>query len=194
LLNSSNATRTRSGKAEPMSINCRRTGRKAASEKKGGRKKAHVTQPGLKQALEEIVADHTAGSPIHEDIRWTNQSPREMSEQLKPQGFFVGPDTVRNLLREELGLSVRQASKQEAAREFPFRNEQFEHIAELRDWYLQKQWPVLSIDTKKKELLGNFFSRRQGVQRWAPEGSRSRLCLVRRGADGAVRHLRCRSQ
>jgi hypothetical protein len=116
-----------------------------------------LTQPGLQQAVEEIVADHTGGSPVDEDIRWTNQSPREISEQLESKGFFVCPDTVRRLLREELGLSVRQARKEEAAREYPYRDEQFEHITELRDWYLHKRWPVLSIDTKKKELLGDFF-------------------------------------
>lgn len=108
-------------------------------------------------AIEEIVADHTAGSPVDDGIRWTNQSPRQICEQLDPQQFSVCPDTVRRLLREELGLSIRQACKDEATRGYPYRDEQFEHLAELRDWYLRKRWPVLSIDTKKKELLGNFF-------------------------------------
>jgi hypothetical protein len=116
-----------------------------------------LEQPGLQQAVSDIVADHTAGSPVDEDIRWTNQSPRQIGEQLESRGFFVCPDTVRRLMREELGLSVRQARKDEAAREHPHRNEQFEYIAELREWYLRKRWPVLSIDTKKKELLGDFF-------------------------------------
>jgi len=64
---------------------------------------------------------------------------------------------MRRLLREELGLSVRQACKDEAARQYPHRDEQFRHLAKLRDRYLRKGWPVLSIDTKKMELLGNFF-------------------------------------
>jgi hypothetical protein len=129
----------------------------AVSEKKGGRKLANLAQPGLLEAVEDIVADHTAGSPVDENIRWTNQSPRQISEELQSKGLVVCPDTVRRVLREELELSVRQACKDEATREYPYRNEQFDYLADLREWYLQKGWPVLSIDTKKKELLGNFF-------------------------------------
>lgn len=127
------------------------------SEKRGGRRKASTTEVALLPAIEAIVAEHTAGSPVDEGIRWTNRSPRQISEELQDEGFWICPDTVRRLLREELGLGVRQAFKDEAAREYPFRNEQFEYIAELREQYLRKRWPVLSIDTKKKELLGDFF-------------------------------------
>jgi hypothetical protein len=140
-----------------MWSNCRRIRPQDASEKKGGRKKASTVQAELLPALEAVVADHTAGSPVDEGIRWTNRSPRQVAEELQAQGFSICPDTVRRLLREELELSVRQARKDEAARSYPHRDEQFEYLAELRDWYLRKRWPVLSIDTKKKELLGNFF-------------------------------------
>lgn len=130
---------------------------KDASAKKGGRKTASTAQTELLPALEAVVEDHTAGSPVEEGIRWTNRSPGQISEELQEQGFSVCPDTVRRLLREELELSVRQARKDEAARQHPHREEQFDYLAELRDWHLRKGWPVLSIDTKKKELLGNFF-------------------------------------
>jgi hypothetical protein len=111
----------------------------------------------LQAAVEAAVADRTAGSPVDERSRWTNRSPAEIAEELADQGFAVCDDTVRRILTEELGLSRRQAVKDEAASAFPQRNEQFEHIAELRRWYERRRWPVISIDTKKKELLGEFF-------------------------------------
>ena len=55
------------------------------------------------------------------------------------------------------GLSRRQAVKCEAGSDYEFRDEQFQHIAALRTWYERRGWPVISIDTKKKELLGEFF-------------------------------------
>jgi len=140
-----------------MSRSCPWTQPLAASEKKGGRKKAVVAQPGLQEAVEEAVADRTAGSPVDEQIRWTNRSPAEIAAEVVAQGFSVCADTVRRILTEDLGLSRRQAVKDEAAREFPQRDEQFEYIAELRRWYERRRWPVISVDTKKKELLGEFF-------------------------------------
>jgi hypothetical protein len=103
------------------------------------------------------VADHTAGSPVDEDMRWTNRSPQQIAEQVSEEGFLVSPDTVRRILTDELGLSRRQAIKDETASQHEFRDEQFRHISELRDWYTRKRWPILSVDTKKKELLGDFF-------------------------------------
>jgi hypothetical protein len=103
------------------------------------------------------VADHTAGSPVDETILWTNRSPRDIATELASAGFDVGPDTVRTLLTEDLGLSLRQAVKDEATCSFPQRNEQFEHIRRLRKTFQREGCPVLSIDTKQKELLGNFF-------------------------------------
>src|SRR5687768_1028888 len=134
------ASRTRSGRVGATSSSCRRTRRTDASEKKGGRK-ASTSHPEVLPAIEAIVADHTAGSPVDEGIRWTNRSSRQISEELQQAGFSLCPDTVRRVLREELGLSVRQARKDEAARQYPHRNEQFEYIAELREWYLRQGWP-----------------------------------------------------
>jgi hypothetical protein len=128
-----------------------------ASEKKGGRKKAIIAQPGLQEAMEQAIADQTAGSPMDERIRWTNRSPAEIAAEVAPQGFSICADTVRRILTEELGLRHRQAVKDEAAREFPQRDEQFQYIAALRKRYQRRGWPVISVDTKKKELLGEFF-------------------------------------
>jgi hypothetical protein len=103
------------------------------------------------------VADHTAGSPVHPSLVWTNRSPRDIAEELTYAGFEIGPDTVRTILTEDLGLSLRQAAKDEATCNFPQRDEQFKHIGRLRRTFQREGSPVLSIDTKHKELLGNFF-------------------------------------
>jgi hypothetical protein len=131
--------------------------RSAGSEKRGGRKKASIAQPGLIEAVAATVADHTAGSPVDESLLWTNRSPHDIAQELASDGFEVGPDTVRTILTAELGLSLRQAVKDEATCNFPQRDEQFKHIARLRKTFQRQGCPVLSIDTKRKELLGNFF-------------------------------------
>lgn len=147
----------RSGVAWRTWRSCLRIWPRVVSEKKGGRPKASIAQPGLVDAVAETVADHTAGSPVDPDLLWTNRSPREIAGELATDGFDVSPATVRSILTEELGLSMRQAVKDEATCDFPHRNEQFEHIARLRKRYQREGWPVLSIDTKRKELLGDFF-------------------------------------
>jgi len=111
----------------------------------------------LQEAIEAAVATQTAGSPVDERIRWTNRSPAEIAAEVAEAGFTVSPDTVRTILTEDLGLRRRQAVKDEAACHFLHRDEQFRHIARLRVRYERRGWPVISIDTKKKELLGNFF-------------------------------------
>jgi hypothetical protein len=104
----------------------------------------------------QAVADDTAGSPVEETQLWTNRSPRDIAQEVVERGYEVSPDTVRKILTEELELHVRQAEKDEPADEHLARNEQFECLARLRAQYARQGWPVVSIDTKHKELLGNF--------------------------------------
>lgn len=111
----------------------------------------------MQEAIEAAVASQTAGSPVDEHIRWTNRSPAEIACEVAAGGFSVCADTVRTILTEELGLRRRQAVKDEAACNFPQRDAPFRHIGRLRTWYERRGWPVLSVDTKKKELLGDFF-------------------------------------
>jgi hypothetical protein len=107
--------------------------------------------------VEALIERDTAGSPVDENIRWTNRPVADLAEELQDQGFQIGVDALRRILFEELGLSRRQAFKDEAACNYEHRDEQFQYIAELRAEYERHEWPVLSIDTKKKEILGNFF-------------------------------------
>ena len=109
------------------------------------------------EAIKDVVSDHTAGSPVDEKIQWTNRSPRQIGEEIAELGFTVSTDTVRAILTDDLGLRRRIACKDEAGGDYEFRDQQFEHIAALRRFYVKQGWPILSIDTKKKELLGNFF-------------------------------------
>ena len=107
-------------------------------------------------AVEALIERDTAGSPVDENIRWTNRSVADLAEELQDQGFLIGVDALRRILFEELGLSRRQAFKDEAACAYEDRDEQFRYIATLRAEYERHEWPVLSVDTKKKEILGNF--------------------------------------
>jgi Rhodopirellula transposase DDE domain len=110
----------------------------------------------LLPAIEALIERDTAGSPVDESIRWTNRSPADLAEELQGQGFEIAVDALRRILFDELGLSRRAAFKDEAACHYEHRDEQFQYIAKLRARYERRGWPVLSIDTKKKEILGNF--------------------------------------
>lgn len=111
--------------------------------------------------LQEVVAGHTAGSPVEPDRLWTNRSPRELAAELCQQGSPVSANTVRRLLRDALGLSHRQLAKTLPTGASQDREAQFERMLHWRNKFLQKGWPVLSIDTKKKELLGRYHRRGQ---------------------------------
>jgi hypothetical protein len=110
----------------------------------------------LVEKLEELAGKYTAGSAVEPDRVWTSRSPSRFAEELSELGFPVSRNTVKNLLRDELGLSRRKMDKSKSMGESPDRNAQFERLAGLKKYYLSRGWPVISIDTKKKELLGEF--------------------------------------
>jgi len=111
----------------------------------------------LLPAVEAAIERDTAGSPVDQNIRWTNRTASALASELREQGFDVCADTVRRILFDDLGLSRRAAFKDEATCNFPQRDEQFHYIAQQRAEFERHDWPILSIDTKKKEILGNFF-------------------------------------
>ena len=126
------------------------------SEKRGGRKKASLVQPGLIEKLEELAQQHTAGSAVQPGQVWTGRSPSLFADDLNAAGFSVSRNTVNNLLRDELGLSRRKMDKRKSMGQNKDRDAQFQRMGELKDYYLSRGWPVISVDTKKKELLGEF--------------------------------------
>lgn len=108
------------------------------------------------EAVEEIVADEVAGDPMSEQ-KWVRSSLKQIAQQLAKRSFRLGRTTVRRLLRKlEYGLCRNRKSLSGEAH--PDRDRQFRYIARLKKFFLAAGWPVISVDTKKKELIGNFLN------------------------------------
>ena len=120
----------------------------------GGRKRLTATDPALKRALEAVVADATRGDP-QSPLRWTCKSTRAVARALTARHHPVSHTTVGHLLHE-LGYSLQGNRKTEEGRDHPDRDAQFRHINTAVKRELAVGAPVISVDTKKKELLGNF--------------------------------------
>jgi hypothetical protein len=123
-----------------------------------GRKLVELKDPEITGALERILADEVAGDPMGRQ-KWVRSSIRNLSKQLKEQGHQAGHSTVARLLRR-LGYSLQVNKKRQAGASHPERDQQFRYIAALKAQFLDDGLPVISIDTKKKELIGNY--RREG--------------------------------
>ena len=131
--------------AEP-SGRVRRTG--------GGRKKATAKQPGLLEALQGIIESAIRGDP-ETDLLWVSMSQRQLAKALQARGFKVTHKTVRRLLKD-LGYSLQANAKTKEGANHPDRNAQFEHINALVNSFRDDGQPAISVDTKKKELVGDF--------------------------------------
>ena len=132
---------------------------KEGSEKKGGRRKASFCDPELVPQLKENLEAHTAGSAVEPGEIWTNRSNHQLADELTEQGHPIDPKTVGQILKEDLHLGRRQLAKKQSMSESKNREQQFEILQAFKAEYLGKGYPVLSIDTKKKELLGNYHRR-----------------------------------
>ena len=133
--------------------------------KGAGRKPITETQPGIKDALEKLVSDSTYGDPMS-PLRWTTKSLRNLADEMVGKGFQIGYRKVGYLL-EEMGYSLQKNQKMnQVGEEHPDRDAQFNHINEKVKAFGAEEYPVISIDCKKKELVGNF----QNVgQEYAPK-------------------------
>lgn len=110
----------------------------------------------MPKVFAEIVDNNLAGSPTDDEVKWTGLSPLELQDQLKARDYEVSFYIIHRLL-DDAGLRRRSYLKAASLDNVPFRNEQFERISLLKERFLDANLPVLSIDTKKKELLGNFY-------------------------------------
>lgn len=120
-----------------------------------GRKPITETQPGIKEALERLVSDSTFGDPMS-PLLWTTKSVRNLADELVGKGFKIGYRKVAYLL-EEMGYSLQMNQKMnQVGEEHPDRDAQFKHINEKVKAFGAAEIPVISIDCKKKELVGNF--------------------------------------
>jgi hypothetical protein len=101
-----------------------------------------------------LLEEETAGDPMNRQ-KWVRLSLERLSELLAERGHLLDPKTVRRLLLK-LGYSLKANRKRFTGPPHPDRDRQFRHIARLKKRFLQAGWPVISVDTKKKELIGNF--------------------------------------
>jgi hypothetical protein len=120
----------------------------------GGRKSREQERPGLIFALEKIVDSGTRGDP-QSPLRWTCKSTRNLAQALQEQGFQVSHTKVSQLLAAR-GYSLQGNRKTREGKQHPDRNAQFEHIARRVQAQQRRGQPALSVDTKKKEVLGNL--------------------------------------
>src|SRR5213594_1430000 len=131
-----------------------------------GRPGIGKTQPGLKAALESLVEPLTRGDP-RSPLRWTCKSRAKLTAALTAAGWRVSSTTVGRLLHE-LGYRLQSVRKSREGTSHPDRNAQFEHINTMAAAFLRRRQPVISVDTKKKELVGNF---KNAGQEWQPAGT-----------------------
>jgi hypothetical protein len=147
----------RAGATPEDVVNIRRAG--------GGRPSIEQTNPEIVGALEKLVDPVTRGDP-ESPLRWTSKSTRKLAEELGAQGFKISPQTVGQLLHAN-GYSLQSTNKTLEGTSHPDRNEQFEFINERVEAFQARGAPVISVDTKKKELVGEF--KNAGAE-WQPEG------------------------
>jgi Rhodopirellula transposase DDE domain len=130
-----------------------------------GRKPKTEEDPELVQALEKLVDPMTRGDP-ESPLRWTCKSTRTLARELTAQGHAVSDSTVRRLLHAA-GYSLQGNCKTREGTSHPDRNAQFEHINALVGAFQERSQPVISVDTKKKELVGDF---KNAGREWQPQG------------------------
>lgn len=119
----------------------------------GGRKLLRESQPGLIEALERIVSPHTLGDPM-KPLLWTSKSLRNIEKELK-KTYSIGYVTIGELLKS-MNYSLQGNKKTHEGGSVTDRNEQFEHINRTALSFMQEGAPVISVDCKKKELIGNY--------------------------------------
>jgi transposase len=136
----------------------------------GGRKPLHSHDPTLLAALEALVDPDTRGDPMS-PLRWTCKSTRQLAATLSERGHPVSYRVVAALLRE-LGYSLQAPSKTDEGSRHPDRDAQFRYLNEQIKAFLAQGLPVISVATKKKELVGRF---KTGGQEWHPQGDPERV-------------------
>jgi Rhodopirellula transposase DDE domain len=131
----------------------------------GGRKPIAATDPLLLRALEELVDPATRGHP-ESPLRWTCKSTAKLAEELTQENHPVTDRTVARLLKQA-GYSLQANRKTREGSSHPDRNAQFEYINKQVSAFQRRNQPVISVDTKKKELVGEF---KNPGQEWQPKG------------------------
>ena len=160
-------------------------------QRKGGGRKSNVSKdPGLSEDLERLVEPVTRGDP-KSPLRWTSKSVRKLAKELQHLGHQVSHELVSELLHG-LGYSLQANRKTREGGEHPDRDGQFEHLNAQAAAFLAAGEPVVSVDAKKKEMVGDF---KNGGQEWYPQGGAEEVRVYDfphqvSGASNAVWSLR----
>jgi len=120
----------------------------------GGRMRREDETPSLVEALDDLLCDVTAGDPGSR-MKWTKRSTRKLARALRRQGFRIGYRTVARLLHRRQ-YSLRTNRKCLPGTQHRDRDRQFRYVVRQRHRYLHQGWPVVSVDAKKREMVGNF--------------------------------------
>ena len=131
----------------------------------GGRKRKEAIDPGMREALERLVSPATRGDPCS-PLLWTSKGTARLADELTRQGRAVGARTVARLLKGA-GYSLQGNRKRKEGGGHPDRDAQFEHINAASLKFMRAGQPVISVDAKKKELVGEF---KNGGREWRPKG------------------------
>lgn len=118
----------------------------------------------MRELLKGLLRDATAGDPMG-GLRWTHKTTRSLAAALTRRGVQVGHVTVARLLRAQK-YSLRSNRKRLGGKKDPYRDQQFRLLGRRRRRFQRQDWPIISVDTKKKELVGNF---KNGGRAWRCE-------------------------
>ena len=135
-----------------------------------GRKRIEVSDPGLLDVLRGLVEGDARGDP-ERALLWTAKSLRTLAGELSGRGHPAGKDAVAHLLKAKLGFSLQSTRKTLEGKQHPDRDAQFEHINKAVSAVIAAGQPAISIDTKKKELVGEF---KNAGREWHPAGDAPR--------------------
>jgi hypothetical protein len=152
--------------ADPTLARTRQRQPERSRRRGAGRKRLTETDPGLAQALESLVEPTMRGDPMS-PLRWTCLSLSQLSEALAKLGHPASRDTIAQLLHET-GFSLQGNRKTKEGSSHPDRDRQFRYISQRTQAFQKRSQPVISVDTKRKELVGEF---KNGGREWRPKGT-----------------------
>lgn len=121
----------------------------------GGRISAHEKYPNLDAVFLSVIGDHIAGDPMDEKIKWVKLTRKQIAQELKKKGIEASKNIVKKLLKLH-GFVKRKIQRKKSTGEFKDRDKQFKNIKKIKSKYMNTNNPILSVDTKKKEKLGNL--------------------------------------
>lgn len=139
---------------------------KRIRKKGGGRKKLEQKYPELENLLKEIIEEDVSGDPMSL-IKWSNKSLIKIERELKRRDCLVSYKTIERRIKK-MHYSLQGNKKSYEGKSYDDRDEQFRYINKIANIFLSKRQPVISVDTKKKELIGNF---KNNGKIWRKEGS-----------------------